>query len=246
MTLLDHFRPPVEEVREWTGVHSAWMNAAADLLNQHLAPPWHAEPHLCFGFEVDVAGVIGSLPEPTVPGLVPVQFDPPPADETIPLNPLVEEFEIDVFRTSGGKELVAAIEFASPANKDRPETRAAFAAKCEALLSRGLGLCVVDVVTTASASLYAPLLHRVGVPQPPTDSLYAVSLHPREQDGELTAEVWYRPLSVGGPLPVLPLFLRDGPTVKFDLQASYDLACERSWLARDLRRLEAARQTAVA
>ena len=167
------------------------MHATSDSLNELLAPPWHAESHVCFGLEVDVAGVVSSLPGPEEAGLEPVLFRPPPADGMIPLNPLADELEIQVYRTRGGKELVAAVEFASPGNKDRPETQAAFAAKCESILSRGLGLCIMDVVTKLQTSLYARLLHRVGVAQPPTDALYAVSSHPRDNAGEFNAEYWY-------------------------------------------------------
>ena len=223
-------------------MHSGWMHALSDTLNDHLAPPWHAEPSCYFDRELDVAGVFSPIPEPTVPGLHPSWFSPPPADGEVVLNPLPDDLEIEVLRDDTGRELVAAVEFASPANKDRPESRAGFAAKCEALLARGIGVAVVDVVTTKNFSLYASLMHRLGEPGPPVDCLYAASFHPvtDRPGGEWKAEYWYRPLSVGGPLPTLPLFLRDGPTIELNLQASYDLAVERSRLARDLDRLAAA------
>ena len=40
-----------------------------------------------------------------------------------------DEIEVLVIHRSGGPTLVGAIELVSPANKDRPETRRAFAAK---------------------------------------------------------------------------------------------------------------------
>ena len=43
--------------------------------------------------------------------------------------------------------LLAAIEIVSPANKDRPENRRAFAAKCAALLRQGVAVSILDVVT---------------------------------------------------------------------------------------------------
>ena len=45
--------------------------------------------------------------------------------------------------TVTGATLVAAIELVSPGNKDRPEARLAFAAKCVSYLTRGVGLIVV-------------------------------------------------------------------------------------------------------
>ena len=235
---------PVEGVCGWTAVHHGWSAAVAELLNDALVPPWRAEPHLFSGFEVDVAGVERGLPDPLYDDLVPTTFDPPPATGVVPLNPLGFEVEVEIFQSRGGRRLVAAIEFVSPANKIGRANRAAFAAKCESLLSRGLGVCIVDTVTDARRSLYAALLHRTGVADPPDDMLYAVSLHPLERGGELTADVWYHPLSLGGPLPTLPLFLKGGPCLKVDLQEAYDLAVDRLKLGRDLAHLQAAREAA--
>ena len=244
MNLLDHFSMPVAGICGWPAVHHGWSAAVAERLNDALVPPWRAEPHLFSGFEVDVAGVERELPDPLHEGLTPTTFDPPPATGVVPLNPLGFEVEIEIFQSRGGRSLVAAIEFVSPANKIGRANRAAFAAKCESLLSRGLGVCIVDTVTEARRSLYAALLHRTGVPDPPDDAIYAVSLHPLERGGELTADVWYHPLSVGGPLPTLPLFLKGGPCLKVDLQEAYDLAVDRLKLGRDLAHLQAARDAA--
>lgn len=43
---------------------------------------------------------------------------------------------------------MAAIEIVSPANKDRPEHRHAFVAKCAALLQNQVSVTIVDLVTT--------------------------------------------------------------------------------------------------
>ena len=242
MELLDHFAPPVSLIRDWPDLHTMWPAAVSELLNELLVPPWHAQASLHFQREVDVAGVYAPAAEPHFEGDTPEMFDAPPADGEVLLNPLVDDLEIEVIRLRGGKELVAAVEFASPANLDRPESRAGFAAKCEALLARGIGVAMVDVVTEKNFSLYAALMHRLGEPGPPVDCLYAASFHPvaEKPSGDWKAEYWYRPLSVGGPLPTLPLFLRDGPTIELNLQASYDLALQRSRLLRDLERLRAA------
>src|SRR5205085_725706 len=58
-----------------------------------------------------------------------------------------DDIEVQVFATTAGATLVAAIELVSPGNKDREEARRAFAAKCAGYLTRGVGLVVVDVVT---------------------------------------------------------------------------------------------------
>src|SRR5262245_32707990 len=44
------------------------------------------------------------------------------------------DYEVLVYDQSRGRLLVAAVQIVSPANKDRPENRRAFVAKCAALL----------------------------------------------------------------------------------------------------------------
>ena len=60
-------------------------------------------------------------------------------------------FEVASLSESGGPALVAALELVSPRNKDRPEARRTFAAKCAAYLQEGIGLAVMDVVTQRAA-----------------------------------------------------------------------------------------------
>ena len=50
----------------------------------------------------------------------------------------------------GGARLVAAIELVSPANKDRAAHRRAFAT-CASHLCQGVGLVIVDIVTSWQA-----------------------------------------------------------------------------------------------
>ena len=54
--------------------------------------------------------------------------------------------------------LVAAVELVSPRNKDRPESRSAFAAKSAAYLYRGVGLVTLDVVTGRQFNLHNELI----------------------------------------------------------------------------------------
>ncbi len=79
------------------------------------------------------------------------------------------EYEVRIFDVERERQLVAAIEFVSPANKDRPESRDAFVAKCAALLRKGIAVSVVDVVTIRRFNLYAQLMAFVGHPDPVHD-----------------------------------------------------------------------------
>jgi hypothetical protein len=48
---------------------------------------------------------------------------------------------------------VAAVKIVSPANKDRPEQRRAFVAKCAALLQNHVRVAIVALVTTRTFNL---------------------------------------------------------------------------------------------
>jgi hypothetical protein len=69
-----------------------------------------------------------------------------------------DDFQVQVFSSVAGPTLVAAIELVSPGNKGRAESRRAFAAKAAAYLQRGIGLIVVDIVTTRHANLHDELM----------------------------------------------------------------------------------------
>ncbi len=234
MNLLDHFSLPVESFVGWPGIHAQLSGVVAERLNGELVLPWRAEASLHNRFEIDVAGVYRTLPDPWIADTVPASWEPPPADAVVPLNPANVAIEVEVFESRGGRRLVGAIEFVSPANKKESAERAAFAAKCEALLAKGVGVIVVDLVTVSRRSLHAALMHRTGVAAPADDALYAAAYHPLDRDGALTADLWYRPLRVGGPLPTLPLFLQGGPCLEVNLQAAYDTTLDRLNLPRDL------------
>jgi hypothetical protein len=124
---------------------------------------------------------------------------------------------------------VAAVELVSPANKDRPETRRAFVAKCAALLQQQVSVAIVDVVTVRDFNLYAELLAFLdstdaSLSRPPT-ALYAVECRGSMPRKRLLLEAWHRPLTLGQPLPPLPLWLADGLAVTLELEATYEESC---------------------
>src|SRR5439155_27013513 len=89
-----------------------------------------------------------------------------------------------VFDLQRDRRLMAAVEIVSPANKDRPESRQLFVAKCFNLLSNGVCLSIVDLVTICPFNLYTELLellHRrdpaFGPAAPP---IYAVTCRKRQ------------------------------------------------------------------
>ena len=129
--------------------------------------------------------------------------------------------------------MVAAIELISPRNKDRPESRAQFVAKCAALLRQQVSVVLVDVVTTRDFNLYAELLEWIDErdpslgERPPATSAVACRWRPAGAGQML--EAWNRTLTPGEPLPTLPLWLSEELAISLDLEASYEKTC------RDLR-----------
>jgi hypothetical protein len=126
------------------------------------------------------------------------------------------------------------IELVSPRNKDRAESRRAFAAKCAGYLQRGIGLIVLDIVTSRHFNLHNELIESLRLADPftmPGDAfLYAVAYRPVRRQEADQIDVWPAPLTVGAALPLLPLALRGSRAVPVDLDATYLDACQRSGL----------------
>ncbi len=138
---------------------------------------------------------------------------------------------VEIVATEGGRSLVAAIELISPANKDREARRQLFAAKCVTYLSRGIGLIIIDLVTSRQANLHNELIQLLRLEtsfrMPTEQALYAVAYRPLSGLGGNRIESWPLPLSVGQALPVMPLSLGADHCVPVDLETAYTEACNR-------------------
>ncbi|MEZ6087094.1 MAG: DUF4058 family protein [Pirellulaceae bacterium] len=111
---------------------------------------------------------------------------PPEPTLTLELDPTeIYEYEVLIFDQQRGRELVAAIEIVSPANKDRPETRQAFVSKCAALLQKKICVSIVDLVTVKNFNLYCEVLDVFGQ----TGSAFA-PIHPRPMPSHVAVTLW--------------------------------------------------------
>ncbi|MBL8796991.1 MAG: DUF4058 family protein [Planctomycetia bacterium] len=239
MPLLDHFHPPLSDERHWEGFHSKWANTLVDELNENLLPAgYFAEPHVHAGARVEIdaatflgesaalgprVGATATLPAFAAPTLVmPLTFG--------------ETFEVQVIGTEGGPRLVGAIELVSPANKDRPETRRAFALKCASYLVQGIGLIVVDIVTHRHFNLHDEIVQLLPDGKssqfPGAPGLYAAAYRPLRRQADEQAEVWLHELRLNQPLPVVPLSLTADVCLPVDLEATYLEACRKLRLVR--------------
>lgn len=195
MPLRDHFHSPVTDRHTWDSLHAGWPMMIVRQLFDILPPRYVAAPGVHFGkfFEVDVSAF--ETNEPAGNGLVSGASEggvaaavaaPPEPTLTLEVD-LAEqyEFEVRVYDDELGRQLVAAIELVSPANKDRPENRRAFVAKVEALLQKDVCVSVVDLVTIRQSNLYADLLELIGGADPHLGAnpphLYSVTLRSRKR-----------------------------------------------------------------
>jgi hypothetical protein len=237
MPLLDHFHPPLSERRHWEAFHSRWAGALADALNAGDLPEnLFAEPSVHIGgqAQVDVA-TLDQVIGPTANGAGatrtlsrPAQAAPAPTWVLPAVFP--DSFEVKVFSTESGPTLVAAIELVSPSNKDRPETRRAFAVKCASYLAQGIHLIIVDVVTNRTANLHNEIMavmENTGFDLPSEAKLYSVAYRPVLRESREEIDVWPATFQIGDRLPDLPLYLAADLMVMIGFEAAYQETCEK-------------------
>jgi hypothetical protein len=143
------------------------------------------------------------------------------------------EYEVLVYDDTRARHLVAAVEIVSPVNKDRRQSRRAFVTKCAALLEQGVCVAIVDLVTTRNCNLYLETLGQIEQSDPAISAnppgIYAASCrwHRTGENGEAQKrlEAWAYPLTLGQPLPMLPLWLTGELAVSLDLESSYEDTC---------------------
>ena len=236
MPLFDHFHPPLYPHHHWESFHSNWATRIADRIAVDLPPEFQVEEHTHagVGFEIDVAAYERSSDEEADASGVAIAtvaapaYAPPIPDHTMAAV-FPETFEVRVFNTTAGLTLVGVIELVSPGNKDRPAERLAFATKCASYLAQGVSLIVVDIVTNRHANLHNEIMRAMDAGHdfdfPADVALYAAAYRPVRRESDAQFDVWMRPLSLGKPLPTLPLRLTGDLFVPVDFESAYQEAC---------------------
>lgn len=238
MPLRDHFRPPATKFGSWQSLHGGWPMVIVQQFRKQLPPGFVAAPSVQLGayFEIDVAayeqddapsgGATGTS------GATATLAPPRPTWAVETDVPEEDEFEVQIYSADEERQLVAVIEIVSPANKDRPDKRRAFVGKCGALLRKGVAVSIVDLVTLRQSNLYAELMAFIGHPDPTLGAepppLYVSSCRwtTNAEGTRGRLEAWAHPMVVGAPLPALPVWLTETQSVLFDLERSYEQACE--------------------
>jgi len=228
MPLLDHFHPPARIRAPWESLGTLWVSKLMAHLNRLLPRDRYqafATVHLGSEAEADIA-------EFEVPGDWLATGDGGVATLAVPPVVTVEvairdEFEVEVKDVREGMSLVGVIEFISPANKDRPETREKLVSKTLAYLDLGVGVILVDIVTNRSANLHNELVASLRaraaarLPDVPT---YVAGYRPTRDGDRWTIDMWPYVAPVGAVVPTVPLALKGGPLVPVDLEGTYSAA----------------------
>lgn len=238
MPLRDHFRPPLGDYWRRNAVQAMWPTLLTCDLNKRLSQRYVASPCIRTGSpsQIDVATMRDDGPQPSASnadvgegGVATGVWAPPAPTMTVATErPEETEYEVQIYDEHLG-QIVAAVEIVSLSNKDRPETREAFVAKCAALLRREVAVSIVDLVTTTHFNLYGELLELLGQSDPALSpdapSTYAVSCRWRPTPGTWRFETWAYPMAVGRALPTLPLWLSPDLAVPLELEATYEETC---------------------
>jgi hypothetical protein len=240
MPLRDHFRPPLDNLRHWEGFHATWPVMIVACLRKKLPRRYFAEPrvHLGSSAEIDVAafenedeGLLSIGDNNGNGGGVATAVWAPPQPTLALTTDLTTQdvYEVRIYDEKRRSRLVAAVEIVSPANKDRPEHRRIFAAKCAGLLRLGVSVAIVDMVTTRTHNLYGEFLDLIGQtdpalhPEPPP--LSVVSCRMKKCENEWQLETWLHTLDLGKALPTVPLWLSENFAVPLELEESYEQSC---------------------
>ncbi len=238
MPLRDHFHPPLTLRHAWDELHGGWPMKIVETLGPELPAEYTAAPKVHLGGAVEIDVVTFEQLDFEMPTSGPVRSEHGATRTWTAMEPTlrvetdipdVDEYEVRIYDLARNRRLVAAVEVVSPANKDRPDTRRAFVAKCAALLQQQVCVSIVDVVTSRNFNLYSQLLdflgeHDASLATPPSNT-YAVTCRGTLPRQRLLLEGWHRPLVVGQRLPPLPIWLDHELAITLDLEASYEAAC---------------------
>jgi hypothetical protein len=221
-------------MRPWEGIHSNWATKIADQLNLGVLPPdYVAIPQVTVGgqIEVDVGAFQQEAASPGPNGATATAIWAPSKPQLVAVVDEIAQdvYEVQVLQEMGGPKLRAAIELVSPANKDRPASRRAFAIKCAGYLQRHVAVCIIDIVTERHANLHNEVVDLLGLAAElewqSASGLYATAYRwTAGTDGD-EVQVWADTLTIGSALPTLPLWLDAELCVPLQLDDSYKATC---------------------
>lgn len=216
------------------GIHGRWPVAVLEYLNRKLPAKYRMLPTIHLGryYEIDIGRVEREPYESETidrndSGGTLTMVIPQPTLTHVIDGEKYAEYEVKIYEIEGEK-LVAAIEFASPANKDRPASRAEFAAKCAHLWKNRICVSIIDIAVERKFNLYADTLDLIGHEDPAfsggSTPQYAATMRAigNRDDGKYHLESWAYLLAAGQPLPKIPIILSETEAIMLDLEETYE------------------------
>jgi len=215
--------------------HNSWITHLKETLNAGVLPKGYyamSEQHMG-RFIADVRALHASppsrkrLPKPPGGGLA-VTEAPPQVDRKLTVSAAARSRRKTLaIRHVRGHRLIALLEIASPANKDRAEHVDDFVRKVTSALSQGIHVTVADLFAPGA---YDPagmngaiwdVLDDSGesfeLPSPTALTLAAY-------DADNPVDIYLRYPSLGRPLPSFPLFLTTDYYIELPLEPTYEVA----------------------
>jgi hypothetical protein len=230
MPVADHFSPKIRAISRFHSFHNAWATHIAVDLNALLPSNFIAEPNAQIGSLIEIDVQATELLTEGENQLI-SQYQVPPATASLPAS-FPDETEIYIVDLDAARQTVGVIEIVSPANKDRPQHRDTFIAKCLNLISQGISLILVDIVTARLFNFHNELMWRLEskdgqIPETEETPLYCSAYRYTFNQDDPCVECWAHPLSVGSDLPELPLFIRSEIAVPVRLEQTYMETCQK-------------------
>jgi hypothetical protein len=223
--------------RGWDSVHQPWLTYILEFVQERLPEGYRA--------------FLGGVPAVSIdsgngkPDITVRQWGPAPVRENTAVAVLEPDAEAKVsFRLDPQRavhvlyhgRLVASLELVSPRNKDRTSSKDYYTNRYIGYLLGGAHLLLVDVLPRPRNFSFADAIKAdVGLDAPPLPPPFAVTFRVGEvvpvgdDMGSLLA-LWQRPLTVGQPLPTLPLPLNVHEAINVDLEETYRRAAKRAYL----------------
>jgi hypothetical protein len=222
--------------RGWDGVHQYWITELSHWLRPRVPPSYRvylgSVPALTLDWapgRPDVAVREWSPPSPTAAGNGQEAVGEPD-QQAVAVFDFDPQLAVHVYHQG---QLVAAIELASPRNKDRPSARTQYTNRYLGYLGQGIHLLLVDVHARPQGFSFADAIAAASqFTQPPCPPPCAISYRvggPAATAGRFL-DIWRRPLRVGEPLPSLPLALGAQLSLPVDLEETYSRAAAAAYL----------------
>jgi hypothetical protein len=228
-------------VHDWSRVdagafhafHTAWITHLSETLNGGVLPSGYyamAEQHagrwiadiLTLQMPVAAAG-----PLPRDDGGVAIADAPPKVRQKLISSPSDRAARRTLaIRHVSGHRIVALLEIISPANKDRAAHVRDFVEKAQSALAHGIHVLLIDLFapgpfdpTGMHGALWERFVDEPSPPVPADEPLTLVSYLAGPQP-----EAYLERLSLGSPLPAMPLFLNPDRYVSVPLEETYSMA----------------------